>query len=180
VKVRKTLALVSLTLPPSLTSCGSDRDAAHPIVRHETALEAIRRVAQVWESTQRAKGMRSPPSRIAMFDRVTHTRLPFVANRNWSIELLEIAETFELRSGIRYACQASGEAEVSFRFGRRHGDPAVEMRRPAIRLTRDCKPPDFPELTLELPATTARFRLTGDRLKPFEPPLEKRVYVPTP
>jgi len=113
-----------------------------------------------------------------MYDVVTRSTVRFIPNQPWSDEKLEVTETYELRTGERYDCRAAGETRVEYQFAWQHGEAAVEMRRPAIRLMRTCQPPGFPEAELSLEGTVGRFRLKGDQLSPYAPPLEQRVYLP--
>ena len=147
-------------------------------VRHETPAEAIHRIGELWESKSISKGLRSEPSKLAMFETRMVSRIRVVPGRDWSVDALEVAEVFEMRSGLRYECRAKGDVTVKLVFGRRHGEPAVEMRRPATRLARVCNPPDYPEPEVELPEVVGRFKLSGDQLIGYDPPLEKRVYLP--
>ena len=47
-----------------------------------------------------------------------------------------------------------------------------------MAVPRLCSADGFPEPTLELEASAARYALRGDRLVPFAPPTERREYIP--
>jgi len=158
--------------------CKGDKPAVVAPVRHETPADAIRRVGEAWSATELLKGLRSHPSPIAVYRTQAKSTVRFAAGKDWTQEHLEIDEAFEMRDGTRYVCHAEGKIRVDLVFGRRHGEPAVEMCRPATRLARACEPPGFPDPEVALPETRARFRLKGDRLLAFDPPVEKRVYLP--
>jgi hypothetical protein len=164
----------------TVAGCGGDEPSAQAPVRQETPLDAIRRVGDTWVSSDQSRSLRSAPSPIAMYEVTTRSTVVFRADKRWTPEVIEIEESFQMRDGRQFLCRARSDTHSDLSFGRRDGDPAVEMRRPATRLHRNCDPPDFPEPDLLLPAAVARFRLTGDRLQPFDPPLEKRVYIPAP
>ena len=159
-------------------ACAGDPPEVTAPVQHETPADAIRRVGEAWTATELAKGLRSYPSPIAVYRMQAKSTVRFTAGKDWTQEHLEIDEAFEMRDGTRYVCRAEGRTRVDLAFGRRHGEPAVQMRRPATRLERACEPPGFPDPEVELPETTARFKLKGDQLVAFEPPVEKRVYLP--
>jgi hypothetical protein len=176
---------VNRTLPATLTlvalafgACGGDPQEVLTPVRRETPADAIRRVGEAWAASEQTKGLRSHPSPIAVYRMHTKSTVRFTAGKDWTQEHLEIDEAFEMRDGTRYVCRAEGRTRVDLVFGRRHGEPAVEMRRPATRLTRTCEPPGFPDPEVTLPETTARFKLKADQLMAFDPPVEKRVYLP--
>lgn len=108
----------------------------------------------------------------------TQSTIAFERGKPGAREEIVVAERFELRSGARYLCQSRGSTPNEVRFGRYHGEAAVELRRSALVLERRCDPPDFREPELEIPAGGARFVLRSDQLVAFAPPLEKRVYLP--
>ena len=129
-------------------------------------------------ATELTKSLRSFPSPIAVYRMQAKSTVRFAAGKDWTQEHLEVDEVFEMRDGTQYVCHAEARTRVDLAFGRRHGEAAVEMRRPATRLVRACNPPGFSEPELELPESRARFELKGDQLVAFDPPVEKRVYLP--
>ncbi len=159
-------------------ACAGDPSEVVAPVEHETPADAIRRVGEAWAATELVKSLRSHPSPIAVYRMQAKSTVRFAAGKDWTQEHLEIDEAFEMRDGSQYVCHAEGRPRVDLAFGRRHGEPAVEMRRPATRLARVCEPPGFPDPEAELPETIARFMLKGDQLVAFDPPVEKRVYLP--
>lgn len=171
-------ALIAALGLGTVVGCGGGEPAPLAPVQTESPLVAIRRVGEKWTATVETKTFQDPPSPTTMTQSVTRSTVVFRADKSWGPETIEVSERFDLRAGGTVSCLARGETHVDLVFGRRSGDPAVEMRRPALTLRQSCDPAGFAPAELELPATTARFRLTGDQLVPFDPPLEKRVYLP--
>ena len=87
-------------------------------------------------------------------------------------------ERFQLKSGQSYECRARGLVKVRVRFGRKSGEPAVEIQRPSLMMSRTCHPSDFPDRELQMPGVGARFLLQDEQLVGFAPPSEKRVFLP--
>jgi hypothetical protein len=72
---------------------------------------------------------------------------------------------------------AQSERKVRVRYGRRQGNPAMEVTSPSRVLRRECRPSDFPESEVTLPGGTSRFRLEDAQLVGFAPLSEKRVFL---
>ena len=158
--------------------CGSPQQPEAGPVEHERPVDSIRRVSTVWRSVEQAKGLRSAPSPIAVFEARIESTVTIRPAAGSTAEKLKVIERLELRDGSRFFCHAEAEVPTELVFGVHLGDPSVEMRRPAVQLRRVCDPPSYPDPELKLPAATARFRLSSDRLTAFEPPVDRRVYEP--
>lgn len=135
-------------------------------------------MSRAWEAQVQEKGFRTAPSRIAMFETAITSRVTFGAGSRSAKESLRFASSFKLADGRAFQCEARAEMPVQVVFGDHAGEAAVEIRRPALHLTRRCTPADFPEPDLDLPATAARFALRGDRLVAIAPPTDRREYLP--
>jgi hypothetical protein len=169
-------ALVTLLVP--LGGCGGGQPEAQVPVLHESGEDQVLRIAREWETRWEDKGFGSPPSRIAMFTASITSRIAFQRGAGTTTETLAVEESFKLSDGSEFVCRSGTKVAVTALFGDHAGETAVELRRPAVRLTRACGAPGFPEPTLELDAAAARFALRGDRLVPFAPPKEHREYIP--
>ncbi len=172
-------SLVPLALvATAIAACGHQPPPAATPVQHETAEDSILRVGHVWRSISRDRGLRSPPSKISVFETITTSTITLDAGKQSATEQLVLEEMFELRNGARFQCVARGKLRVRVRFGRLQGEAAVEVTRPPTSLPRHCQPADFGEPELAVDAGSARFALRGDQLVAFAPPLDKRVYLP--
>ena len=158
--------------------CGGEQQTQPDVVQKETPEDEILRIGRVWQSVSEAKGLRSAPDPVSVFEVRTQSTVAFTKGQPQAEEKIVVAERFEMRSGKKYVCQSEGSMRNRAEFGRFHGEAAVELRRPGLMLERRCDPPDFRELDLEIPAGGARFVLRSDQLVAFAPPLEKRVYLP--
>jgi hypothetical protein len=162
----------------ALAACGGGEPEAQAPVAAMSPEDQILRLGRTWESAWGENGFRNPPSPIARFDTKVTSRIAFQPGATTARETLSLASTFRLTTGGNYTCAAGGDVRVAVRWGDHAGEPAVEVRRPAVRLVQRCTPPDFPEPALDMPAVAARFALRGDRLVPLAPPTEKREYIP--
>lgn len=136
------------------------------------------RVGKTWRALESVRGVRPAPAPIAQFETTIDSTLSFTRGARQAEERLTLTETMTLRDGTRYQCTASGGARVQVRFGRRAGEPAVEVQRPPLTLPRRCTPAGFPEPEIDVPSAAARFTLRGDQLVPYEPTGETRIYNP--
>jgi hypothetical protein len=93
-------------------------------------------------------------------------------------EQLTIDETLQLRVGGVVRCTTTIEHQLRVRYGRRQGEAAVEIVRPAIHTPRSCAAGAPPEPMLDEPERRALFVLRADTLVAVEPVLEKRKYLP--
>lgn len=173
---RLALALVgSLT---AATGCGG-REAAPPQPPlQETPADEILRIGERWLASSQQRGLLSPPSPISVFVVREESRLELHANS--ARESLLIEEELDLRDGGKVLCQTRFEHSLGLRWGRREGEAAVELRRPALRGTRSCQGGTHPESFLERAGGPVRFVLRSDTLIAVDPPREERQYVPLP
>lgn len=140
--------------------------------------DEILSVSSSWESRQRDKELRSEPSSISVYEVSEVSRLEFVSGASVASELLALEEVFLMRNGQSFRCRSEQRFEVAVRFAPKGEEPAVQVQRPAATLTRVCEPPGFPEPMLSLPARISRFVLRDEQLVAFDPPLEKRLFLP--
>ena len=136
------------------------------------------RVAATWEARWAEQGFLTAPSPISLFDQRISSRLTFTRGGKTARESLAFDGTFKLQNGTPYSCRAQSEGTVTVKFGDRAGEAAVELTRAPLRLARKCDKAGFPEPELRVPKTTGRFALRGDKLVAFDPPTERREYLP--
>jgi len=172
---RQSRSLFGAALLLGLTACTGQKQEAEAPVAIEGAGEELRRVAVVWNSTEPTKGILSPPSPISMFHATT--RSVVTLNRDSAQEELTIWEELELRSGTTIHCANKFVHPLTVRYGRKNGEAAVEMTRPALRGARTCDGA-HPDPNFNVPRRVARFALRSDRLVAVEPSTDKRVYLP--
>lgn len=140
--------------------------------------DAILRIAKTWEARHAEKGLRSPPSPIAAFDRQLISRVVLAPGATTATETLTVSERFTLRDGGSVSCSGSAELPLSVAYGRKAGEPALELAWPALLQPRACEPAHGGIPELERPAGRARFVLRSDQLVGVEPALEKRTFLP--
>jgi hypothetical protein len=140
--------------------------------------DGILRIAATWEARHAEKGLRSPPSPIASFDRQLLSRVALVRGASDATEEFTYAERFVLRDGTSVSCAGSAELQISVAYGRKAGEAALELTWPALRQPRACEPSHGGIPDLERPAGRARFVLRSDQLVGIEPALEKRTFLP--
>lgn len=158
--------------------CGGTRAAPPPIVATEGPEEAILRIARRWESRSVDKGLRSPPSPIGAFEHHVVSRIELTRGKATATEALTFSERFTLRDGTSVRCAGSVELEVGATYGRKAGEPAIELEWPAVSLARPCEPAAAPIPPFERAEGRARFVLRSDQLVGVEPPLERRTFLP--
>lgn len=156
---------------------GGEPEAVAPIER-ESPAEQILRVGKNWEARWAEQGFRTAPSRIALFDTHVTSRLSLSRGKTTARETLAFEGSFKLQDGTAYSCRAGVETTVSVAYGDRAGEAAVEVSRKGLRLSRTCDKPGFPEPEFVVPVSRARFALRGDKLVGFDPPTERREYLP--
>jgi hypothetical protein len=160
------------------TGCGGGEPPPEAPVREEDPADAVLRIGTTWESRGQDKGFRSQPSPVAMFESVISDRLRFAEGGRSAREALKVEESFRMQDGATFHCGYQIEIAVQVQFGRRNGDPAVQIDRPETSVPRQCDAPGFPEQTLTMPPSSARFVLKGDQLVAFEPVTERRTFIP--
>lgn len=161
-----------------VAACAGPPPEAAPDLRPESPADEILRVGGVWQTTYERRGFESEPSPVALFTQRVESTLDLSSDAATPSETLKVQESFELRDGRRFECRASALVKVGVRFGRKAGEAAVEVTRPSVALDRTCRPPGAPVELVSVPSGPARFVLRSDRLVAFDPPLEKRIYLP--
>jgi hypothetical protein len=164
-----------LTLGLNAVGCGGGKQPDAPPIEQQTSADEILRIGTIWTATLPDQGILSPPSAISVYKNVRSSQITLSKER--ATELLVIEENLQLRSGAEIKCSTAFEHSLGLRFGRRQGEPAVELVRPALSGRRECSGV-HPEGSFEEPARRALFVLRSDQLVPVEPPLEKRNYIP--
>lgn len=155
--------------------CGGKKQEAETPVLRQTARDEILRVGEQWQSVLPEKGLFSPPSPISVFEnrRISTIRL----SAEGASEELVLEEQISLRAGGSISCRTVFEHALSMRYGRKQGQAAVELTRPALSGPRSCDAP-HPDGAISEAASRALFVLRADNLVAVEPPLEKRKYIP--
>lgn len=175
----RSLILVAFPVSLAATACGGEEPEARAPVAQERPEDEILRIGKTWESSLADKGFRSAPSPISMFSETVTSTLRLAPGSSTALETLAFDGAFKARDSS-FHCLARAELRVTVAYGRHTEEAAIEIRRPAAQIARNCDLPGFPEPVLDLPAVAARFALRGDRLVPFAPPTEKRTYLPAP
>lgn len=159
-------------------ACAPKPPPADARPKHVSAEDEILTVAKVWRTIEKTRGARPAPNQVSLFEIELETDIELVAGKGAAKEHVEVRERFEMRDGRRYTCKAEHTGHLVARFGRRDGEPAVELSRPPIRLARQCSPADFYEPEIQLGAEGSRFLLRDEQLVGFVPVGEKRVFLP--
>ncbi|MCC6216639.1 MAG: hypothetical protein IT376_17390 [Polyangiaceae bacterium] len=157
--------------------CGGGEAHAPNDIAEETAETSIRRVGTSWSSSMEERGTPIRRAAIVRYRSVQTLHLTLTDGERGR-ELVRLEEELELATGQRATCTASGERTVSLAFGRRRGEPAVEVVRPRLLLRRSCQGGRPPDPVVTVPAERVRFVLRADQLVPFEPAGERRVFLP--
>lgn len=176
--MRLCLCLLVGSLLAGPLACGPREAAPPPRVVQETPADEILRIGERWVANTKQRGLLSPPSPVSVFAVLEESRLTLT--RDQAREELVVEEQFELRDGGTVLCVTRSERTVGLKWGRREGEAAIELRRPALSTPRQCEGGRPPEPLLERPAGAARYVLRSDSLVAVEPPLEDRVYIPLP
>jgi xanthine/CO dehydrogenase XdhC/CoxF family maturation factor len=158
--------------------CGGEAPVAVTPVRQQTPEEEILSIATTWEARYRDNGLRSEPSKISVFSQSGLSALELTQGQPIARETVLLEETFRTRDGRQFACRAEGVLQVQVRYFRKGDEPAVEVTRPETELDRHCDQPGFPEPTVGVGLPKSSFLLRGENLMGFDPPLEKRSYIP--
>lgn len=167
-----------LLLLLALVGCGPRRTDAEVPPQRVSAEAEVLAIASVWQALEVEHGTRGPNAKVALFDLKQRSTLTLREGQGVAEEKLEIKERIELETGAVYTCRARGLARVKVRFGRKQGEPALELFRPSLLLTRTCSPSDFPEHEIQVAGGTSRFLLRDEQLVGFAPPSERRVFIP--
>lgn len=159
----------------ALAGCGGQKQESEAPVMMLSASDEILLVGKQWKSALPEKGLLSPPSPISVFETRRVSTLQIAADG--AKEELVIEEQITLRAGGVITCRTVFEHDLSLRYGRKQGQAAVELVRPALSAARSCNAP-HPDGALSEPTRRALFVLRADNLVAVEPPLEKRKYIP--
>lgn len=158
--------------------CGGQSAPPPEPPRQETPADEILRIGERWQSTSQQRGLLSPPSPISVFVVREESRIELRPDS--ARESLLIEEEIELTNGNKLLCQTRFEHALGLRWGRREGQAAVELRRPALRGNRTCQGGTHPEPVLERPGGPVRYVLRSDMLVAVDPPREDRQYMALP
>jgi hypothetical protein len=158
--------------------CGGEAPVAHTAVHQQTPEDEIQAIAVSWEARFKDNGLRSEPSKISVFTVNGLSTLDFTPGKPVAREGLLLEETFRMRDGRQFVCRVEGVLQVQVRYFHKGDEPAVEVTRPVTELTRHCDQPGFPEPTVNIGSTSSSFLLREEHLMGFDPPLEKRSYIP--
>lgn len=158
--------------------CGGEAPKAQAPVQQQTPEQEILAMGTSWEARFRDNGLRSEPSKITVFTVDGLSTLDLTLGKAVAREGLLLEENFRMRDGRQFACRAEGVLQVQVRYFLKGDEPAVEITRPVSELTRHCDQPGFPEPTVNLGNTSSSFLLREEQLMGFDPPLEKRTYIP--
>lgn len=158
-----------------LSACGGKQEGPPPAVKTQTPADEILRLGNLWTSILPDKGILSPPSEISLFR--THRKSVLRIAENAVVEKLTIEEEVQLRDGPVIRCLTEFEHQVGHRWGRKNGEPALEIVRPALNAPRACDGP-HPDGFIAEPAKRALFVLRSDSLVAIEPVVDKRTYMP--
>lgn len=160
------------------TSCGGPDKAVSTPVAQYSPEDAILRIGAHWKSQESEKGFRSPPSGIASFSRQTGTELSLKSGETQTDVAVTLVEQFVLRKGETVACETVFSFPAEVAYGRRSGQPALELGWSTASIPRACGSSAAQIPAYEQPAGRARFVLRSDRLVGVEPALEKRQFIP--
>lgn len=158
-----------------LAACSGKQSTPPPTVGKETAQAEVTRIGRTWTSTQVDKSLLSPPSPISVRATARTSRLELDGPEGR--ERLAIDETFELRSGGEVHCLTEFEHSVGLVWGRKGGEAAVEVTRPALSAQRRCDG-TAPEPALSEGVRRVLLVLRADQLVAVDPPLDDRIYRP--
>jgi hypothetical protein len=166
----------SIALVMVLLGCGGGHKEVEEPTRQETAAEEIRRIATTWSLTEPSKGILSPPSPVSVFHIVTRSVISLAPSG--AKEELTVWEDLEMRDGSRVKCANKFSHGLGVRYGRKLGEAAVEITRPALGGLRTCEGGQHPDPEFRAAEKTARFVLRSDRLVAVEPATDGRIYIP--
>jgi hypothetical protein len=175
-RVVRLLSLSALAL--SFAGCGPGKPAETEPIQHEGPEDEILTVSTSWEASEQGKGFRDAPSSISVFEIQRRTSLVLKRGQRTSNAQIAIEETFRMRDGTTFVCRAEGTVQATLAYARHGQDPAIEIDQPSVTLSRQCDKPGFPEPSVQVEASRARFMLRSEQLVGYDPPLEKRVFLP--
>lgn len=161
-----------------IASCGRPEKEVQAPVAEYSPQTAILRIAARWQSQETEKGLLSPPSPIVSYTRQSSTVLNLESAQTTTEILLRVSEHFVLRTGEKVDCDTSLPVAGSLSFGRRAGQPALELGWAKASFARHCEPANSQIPEFQLSAGRSRFVLRSDQLVGVEPPREQRRFIP--
>jgi hypothetical protein len=170
----KRLVPCALSFGLLMSGCGGGKEPPPPPIAKQTAADEVLRIGNLWTNVKPEKGILSPPSKISLFR--THRKSELRVSAGAIIERLVIEEEIQLRDGPLIRCATQFEHQVGHRWGRKHGQAALEIVRPALNSERACDHV-HPDGSLQEPARRALFVLRSDNLVAVEPIVDKRIYT---
>jgi hypothetical protein len=173
---RRSVAVLAVALG-GVASCGELPPVrAQPAVQQRPE-EAIFAISRTWQARWGERGLQSSPSPVASFDRQLTSRLELVRGVQSATETIDFTERFVLREGGEVRCSGHAEGELTVQYGRRQGEPAIELSWPILLAPRVCDTPKL-DPTYERPAGLSRFVLRSDQLVGLGSALERRTFLP--
>lgn len=161
-----------------LCACAGGHRRPLPEPTIEGPETAILRIASAWEARHTEKGLRSSPSPIASFERQVISRIVLLSGQATATESVSFTERFVLRDGGEARCNGGLTGEVAVAYGKKAGEPAIELAWPQQQYQRTCDTDTLPVEDADRPAGRSRFVLRSDQLVGVEPVLEKRTFLP--
>lgn len=174
---RCSIPLLGVLLACASVSCALSEPVRAPEVAQQRPEDAILNISREWVARYSERGLRSSPSPIASFDRQLTSRLELVRGTHSANETVDFTERFILRAGGEVHCTGQVEGDVSVLYGRRGGEPALELSWSTLLGPRTCDSPNV-ESTFERPAGLSRFVLRADQLVGLGSALERRTFLP--
>lgn len=162
----------------ALVACASEPPPPPAPVQQQGPDAEILAIGSVWESRSQENGLRSEPSPVSVFTVNELSSIAFTAGEPSATESLVVSESFRMRDGRTFECHSEGTVGVQVRYFRKSGEPAVQITWPPVQLPRNCAQPGFPEPVMQRGGGSSSFLLRAERLSGFDPPLEKRSYIP--
>lgn len=157
--------------------CGGQQKTTEEAVVTETPATEILRIGRSWVSTRPSDGILSPPAAISVFHTTVTSRIALTGDS--AEETLTFHEEVSLRSGGEVTCDTTFHHPLAYRFGRRHGDAALEVTRPPLSGQRSCQG-SHPEPMLSAPGYRMLMVLNADTLTVTEPKTDRSTYLPAP
>ncbi len=161
-----------------LLGCQKEEPVARAPLLHLSAREEILQVSAVWAAEISDRRLLDAPSPLAAVITESTLRLDLSDPKAAHQDLL-VKKRLEYRDGSRINCEATPHFTAQVRFGRRRGEPALELRRPVSPVSWRCDAPLPAELDPTVGAEAARFVLRQDQLVAVEPASDRRRFLPS-
>lgn len=158
-----------------IIGCGGGNTEVKAPPKEETPADEVLRIAANWSSVQPVNAILSPPSPISLIRGSIKSQVHLT--KKDAEEELTIVEDIELRGGGNVLCESVFRHPLSVRYGRKGGEAAVELGRPALNGRRACEG-IHPEPDLVAEPVVALFVLKSDQLVAIEPKTDGRSYLP--